>query len=524
MSQPPYYGQQPHQGYGAPPPQGAPPAGYPGSSPNPGAPYQYPPSGQTPGQAQQGSYQQPYGYNAPPPGAPLAGQYQSPPPQPQGLYQNQQHQQPPPQNAPYGQYPPQNPPYGQAPPQGAPYGQPPQQNAPYGQAPPPQGQYAAPPAGYGQPPQGYPQQHQPPQSYPHQHQPPPNQQWQQPPLHGAPGAGYGGYNAPVQPTPASQGYDPAQKAWAQPVNTSNDVETLRKAMKGMGCDEKALIKVLTKPQYSNPWAMAQLVQDYNSRFIRNLADDIKSETRSGLEMALLALLRGPLGNDVYVLDKSLNRMGTDEEALMDVMLSRSNADIRAIAAEYKRVKNKDLLVDIKEDVDGTLLRMYSMILSATRAEDAAPVLPHEIDQKVTELQRATEGMIGSNAIAVAQIFVSSNAAQIDAMANAYQRKYHRSLQEVIEKEFRGDMEDALLRMLTAGQDRARSDALRLRESLTKRNDKRLINLVVSLYWDRPRLDAAKEAYQKRYGIALAKEVKDLLKGDLEDVILALLGE
>jgi annexin A7/11 len=328
----------------------------------------------------------------------------------------------------------------------------------------------------------------------------------------------------VQPTPASPGYDPAQKAWAQPVNTSSDVEALRRAMKGMGCDEKALIRVFTSPQYSNPWAMQQLVQDYNSRFIRSLEKDIESETRSGLETALLALMRGPLGHDAYLLDKALNRMGTDEDALMDVLLNRSNADLRAITAEYKRVTQRDLLTDIKNDVDDSLFRLCSMLLAANRAEDAAPVLPHEIDQKVTELQRATEGMIGANAVSVAQIFASSNASQINAIAEAYQRKYHRSLQEVIEKEFRGDMEDALLRMLTAGQNRAWSDAFRLREALTKRKNKLFINRVVSLYWDLPRLQAAKDAYKKRFNVTLAKEVKDLLKGDLEDVILAMIRE
>ena len=290
----------------------------------------------------------------------------------------------------------------------------------------------------------------------------------------------------------------------------------------MGCDEKALIRVLTSPQYANPWAMQQLVQDYNSRFMRSLAEDIKSETRSELETALLALLRGPLGHDAYLLDKALNRMGTDEDTLMDVLLNRSNADIRAIAAEYKRTTTRDLLTDIKNDVDDALFRLCSMLLAGNRAEDAAPVLAHEIDAKVTELQRATEGMVGANAVSVAQIFASSNAAQISAMAEAYQRKYHRGLQEVIEKEFRGDMEDALLRMLTAAQNRAGADALRLREALTKRKDKLFINRVVSLYWDYPRLNAAKDAYRKRFGTPLAKDVKDLLKGDMEDVMLALL--
>ncbi|KAK4238409.1 hypothetical protein C8A03DRAFT_33547 [Achaetomium macrosporum] len=473
-SQQPYYGQQPPQGYSAPPPAGGPPAGYPQGSPNPGAPYQYPP-GPAPGQAPgQTPYQQPYGYQAPPPGA-QPGQYQYPPQAPQG--------------APHGQQPPPNAPY-------APYGQ---------QPPPPSGQYGAQPP-YGQPAAGY--GHAPPsQGYPAQ-----GPQWQ-------------GYSVPsVQPAPASPGYDIAQKAWAQPVNTSSDAEALRRAMKGMGCDEKALIRVLTSPQYANPWAMLQLVQDYNTRFLRSLEEDIKSETRSGLETALLALMRGPLGHDVHVLDKSLNRMGTDEAALMDVLLNRSNADLRAITAEYKRVTQRDLLVDIKDDVDEALFRLCSMVLAANRAEDTAPVLAHEIDAKVTELQRATEGMIGANAVAVAQIFATSNASQIAAMADAYQRKYHRLLAEVIEKEFRGDMEDALLRMLTAAQNRAESDAFRLREALTKRKDKLFINRVVSLYSDLPRLEAAKQAYRKRFNVSLAKEVKDLLKGDLEDVILAMIRE
>jgi annexin A7/11 len=297
-------------------------------------------------------------------------------------------------------------------------------------------------------------------------------------------------------------------------------------MKGMGCDEKALIRVFTSPKYTNPWSMAKLVQDYNSRFIRDLAKDIESETRGNLETTLLAIMRGPLENDARVLDKALNRLGTDEEALNDVLLCRSNADLRAIAAEYKRIKNRDLLTEIKEDVDDNLFRLYSMILSAARAEDAHPVVLAEIDQKTMEVQRATEGTIGANAIAVAHVFTSSSDSQINAIAEAYQRKYHRSLKDVIEKEFRGDMEDALLRMLESAKDRAKADAERLRLPLfkTNRQDRLFINRIVSLYWDRSRLDATKAAYKARYGRPLSKDVKDALSGDYEDMILALIGE
>ncbi|KAI0892052.1 Annexin [Annulohypoxylon nitens] len=508
-----YYGQYPPAG-GPPGQQGHPHPGYqqppqgtpyypPGGSSAPGQPpYQqppysnYPPQGQPQGQPQANQYQYPpQQYTGGPPQAPSqyppaqSGQYQSQ----QGQYQNQSyppqqpHQQPP--QGQYGQPPAQ---YGQYPPNAYQAGNP-QAPAPY----PPQ-QYGAPPTAPGAPQWGQPQQ----------------------PMQGY---GYG-----VPPTPASPGYDPAQRAFCAPVDTSADVEALRKSMKGMGCDEAALIRVLTSPKYDNPWTMAQLINDYNKRFMRDLVKDIESETRGDFETACLALIRGPLENDVRNLIQALDRAGTDEDALMDVLLCRSNADIRAITAEYRRIKGHELLADIKEDVDDTMFRLYSMVLSATRAEDAAPVIAAEIDQKVTELQRATEGIIGSNAILVAQIFTSSNAAQLHALTEAYRRKYHRSLEEVIEKEFRGDMEDALLYMLESALDRARTDARRLEKPLykTPRKDRLFINRVVSLYWDRNRLDAAKAAYHRhsQSRATLRVAIKAVLGGDYEDIMVALIRE
>ncbi|KAL7785494.1 hypothetical protein V8C37DRAFT_394119 [Trichoderma ceciliae] len=473
-SQHPPYGQQgPNAG------QYMYPQGVPGPAP-------VPPAGpQTP------SY---YGYGPAPTGSPYQGQ-----PYPGGQYQH------PPSGAPAQRYP------GQP---GTGYGAPPPaQSIAYGQ------QYS----------------HQCGQQPPYPPQPygvaPPVQQWQQQQPHqsgyvSAPGEQPYAYNVP--PTPASPGYDTAQSLSIPRVDTAADVEVLRKAMKGMGCDERALIRVFANRKYQHPWALRQLRNDYDSRFVRELEKDVKDETRGGFENALVALLRGPLDHDVYTLDKALDRAGTDEEALMDVLLCRSNADIRAIAAEYRHTKGRDLLAAIKDDVDDTLFRLYSMVLSATRAEDAAPVMPADIDHKITELQRATEGVIGANAVAVAQIFTSASNAQLRAMSDAYRQKYHRSLQDVIEKEFRGDMEDALLRMLVfATADGGKTDADGLRAPLMKtmKRDKTFIYRALRLYWgDGRRLQAAQAAHQKFYGKALGKQLKELLSGDYEELMVALIGE
>ncbi|CAG9952807.1 unnamed protein product [Clonostachys rosea f. rosea IK726] len=471
----------------------------------------------------------------------------------------QQYDQPP-----SGGYPGHQPPPGQAPPAGhfqQPYGQlppgqqyPPQGQPPYPGQPPQQfsGQ-ASPAQPYGPPPpQQFPGQTQPPHHQGYPNQPPPQQYGQQqaygvpsgqpaqsgayqynqqPPFGAAPqwqqpfGQPYGQLPA-GPPAPPSPGYDVSQKQFYQPVDTNADVEGLRKAMKGMGCDEKALIKILTSPKYVNPWAMQQLVADYNKRFLRDLVNDIKSETRGDFEDALVALIRGPLENDVRTLHKAMDRAGTDETALADVLLCRTNADVKAIVAEYKRLGGKDLLAEIKSEVNDTLFRIYSMALAAGSAEPSAPVNPLDVESKVTELHRSTEGVVGASAVSVAQIFINSNEAQIRAINEAYRNKYHRPLHDVIEKEFRGDTEDALLHILLMSSDHAKADAQWLHSPLMGKmgvKDKQFIYRLTSLYWNPPRLAAAKDAYKTVYRKTLKTDVKEALRGDYEDLCVALLG-
>ncbi|KAL6900532.1 hypothetical protein GGI43DRAFT_52380 [Trichoderma evansii] len=494
-TQNPPYGQQGPYGGQYPQGQGAP-------GPNPGEP-----AGQQPfygyGSAPSGSYQgQPSTYQPPYPPVELPAEV--PVERPVEL----------PAELPGQQYP------GQQPAPGHGYNnQPTQHSQHYTHQPVQQSQYSHQPYGAAQSPQQWQQQQPPQQQYRQQH-PQPGY---------APGPGQQPYGYNIQQTPASPGYDSAQRRMIQRIDTSPDVEAIRNAMKGMGCDERALIRVFANHKYQHPLAFEQLKNDYEGVYGRNLENDVKGETRGDFEDALVALIRGPLHHDVYTLDKAMDGLGTDEEALMDVLLGRSNADIRAIAAEYRRIKGRDLLIDIKDDVEDTLFRLYSMVLTATRAEDAAPVVPADIDDKITELQRATEGTVGTNAIAVAQIFTSANTAQLRAMSIAYQQKYHRSLQDVIEKEFRGDTEDALLRILTsATEDGGKADADTLRAPLQKilLQDKRAITYrVLRLYWgDRARLHAAQAAHQTFYHKTLTKELKESLSGDYEGLMVALIGE
>ena len=71
------------------------------------------------------------------------------------------------------------------------------------------------------------------------------------------------------------------------------------------------------------------------------------------------------------------------------MLSRSNADMNAIKAQYQQEYRRTLESDVKNDLSMKTERMYEMVMAARRNEESAPVIPQQIDQDVKEITEAT---------------------------------------------------------------------------------------------------------------------------------------
>ncbi len=222
---------------------------------------------------------------------------------------------PPPQqgwNAPHGGQQPQYPPSNQQYPPQQGYGAPPPQfNQQY---PPsaPQGQYGAPQQGYGAPPPQFNQQ-QPPYNQQQQYgqQPPYGQQQPQYPQQGyqAPAGGYGQPTGP--PAPPSPGYAPGTHI---NYDASRDVDAIKKACKGFGTDEKALIAALVK---LDPLQ----IEAVNARFAQGerkpLIKLIDDETSGAFQEGLIMIARGPLHLDTWLLYRATKGAGTKEVYLND---------------------------------------------------------------------------------------------------------------------------------------------------------------------------------------------------------------
>eukprot|EP01133_Synstelium_polycarpum_P007554 gene7554-8836_t len=371
--------------------------------------------------------------------------------------------------------------------------------------------------------------------YPQQHYSPQPQQQAYQPQVGAPGVGH--YSSPQQqqpygqplppPTAAAYGAYQQQVAYipAQPVmvsylppvtlpysidyinnfplsagfNATNDVEVLYRAMKGLGTDEKTLIKILGNRNLSERMAIKQAYPARHGG--KSLEKALDSETSGNFCATLLTLLQEPLELDVRELYWSCKGAGTNEDTLVEILCTRSNLQKQKIIQRFHQVHCKSLESMIASDTSGDL--------------------------------NAGEGRLGTDEHVFIDIFTKSSYAHLRELTKVYERNHKKhTLEKAIKSEFSGNLRSGLLAILSYVNDPIGFWAETLYNSMKETTP---ISLGFDAIQDSDALNLAlhplkgsktdhttlirilgnrnftermmiKEAYARRYGKTLAKEV------------------
>jgi len=290
-------------------------------------------------------------------------------------------------------------------------------------------------------------------------------------------------------------------------------------MKGFGTDEKALIAALAK---KDPLQMETIRTQYDQRLMRNLLSDLAKETSGYFEKGLIQIAQGPLVTDCYNLMEAMKGMGTKEVVLDDILVGRSNADMNAIKQKYQELFKRTLEADLRGDLSAGTEQMYMIIIAATRNEDSYPVNPQEIEQWVTELQSGLGGFVGKNAMQVCQLLITKNDAQIKAIAESYQRRFHKDLDSQLKSAFSGHMEDALRLLVSRAVNRAAAEAVRLEDSMAGlgTKDELLVQRVVRCHWNQQFMNQVSAEFKRIYKRDLVKRIEGETRGDYERLMVA----
>lgn len=290
-------------------------------------------------------------------------------------------------------------------------------------------------------------------------------------------------------------------------------------MKGFGTDEKALIATLAK---KDPIQINTIRTQFDQRMMRSMITDLQKETSGYFEKGLVEIARGPLDSDCHNLMQSMKGLGTKEAIIDDVLIGRSNADINVIKQRYQQLFKRTLEADLRGDLSAGTEQMYLMIVAGRRKEDSYPVIPQEIEQAVTDLQGGLGGITGKNTAAVCELLTSKNDAQLRAIAQSYEQRFHKSLDSVLKSSFSGHMEHALRLLVHRAKNRAEAEAIRLEETMAGlgTKDELLVQRVVRCHWDRQFMNAVSNEYKRLYKKDLVKRIEGETRGDYEKLMVA----
>ncbi|XP_046885503.1 annexin A11a isoform X2 [Hypomesus transpacificus] len=329
--------------------------------------------------------------------------------------------------------------------------------------------------------------------------------------------GYGGGAMPVSPA-INRGFRGTIQTFpgADPLR---DVEVLRKAMKGFGTDEQAIIELLGSRSNKQ---RVPLLMAYKTSYGKDLVKDLKSELSGNFEKLVLAMLKTPAQFDAYELYSAIKGAGTDEACLIEILASRSNAEIKEINQIYKTEYKKKLEDSISGDTSGHFRRLLISLAQGNR-DERETVDISIAKQDAQALYAAGENKLGTDESKFNAILCARSKPHLRAVFHEYQQMSGRDIEKSIEREMSGNLEGGMLAVVKCIKNTTVYFAERLYKSMkgAGTKDTTLIRIMVT----RSEVDMLdiRQEYMRMYGKSLYTHISGDTSGDYKKLLLKLCG-
>ncbi|XP_045858871.1 LOW QUALITY PROTEIN: annexin A1-like [Meles meles] len=304
-------------------------------------------------------------------------------------------------------------------------------------------------------------------------------------------------------------------------NPSSDVAALHNAVTVKGVDEATIIDILTERNNAQRQQIkAACLQEKG----KPLDEEALKKALSGhLEEVVLVLLKTPAQFDADELHAAMKGLGTDEDTLDEILVSRTNKEIREINRVYREELKRDLSKDITSDTSVDYRNALLSLAKGDRSEDLG-LNDHLADTDARALYEAGERRKGTHVYVFLTILTTRAYPHLRQVFQKYRKYSKHDMNKVLDLEMKGDIEKCLTAIVKCATRKPMLFAEKLHQAMkgSGTRHKTLIRIMVSR--SEINMNDIKACYQKLYGISLCQAILDETKGDYEKILVALCGD
>jgi len=299
-----------------------------------------------------------------------------------------------------------------------------------------------------------------------------------------------------------------------------DAARIETAIKTKGVDEQTIIDVLTRRTY---YQRREIAFAYERRTKKDMISALKSALSGSLETVVLGLMKSTAQFDATEIRGSIKGLGTDEEALIEILCSRSKAELLEIKTMYKELFKKDLEKDVAGDTSGDFAKLLLALVQAKRADPSAVVDYEKIDLDARALYEAGVKRKGTDVATWISIMSERSVPHLQKVFDRYKSYSPYDMKESIRKEVKGDLEKSFLTLVECFENKQLYFANRLSEAMKSKGAKE--KMVTRIMVSRCEVDLMKirSEFKDHNGKSLYQTIAEHTKGDYQKALLGLCG-
>lgn len=271
-------------------------------------------------------------------------------------------------------------------------------------------------------------------------------------------------------------------------------------------DTAQILEILLSVNYNSRQLIAQV---FKRRFEHeDLVELIRKEVQEeAAKDLIIALLDNPGTLDAMRLHKAIAGIGTTESVLIDILVTRNNAQMEAIKQEYNRIYGKHLEAHIAGDTSGSFRTVLQSLCAANR-DESATVKPAKAEQDARVLFSAGEKKLGTDDDVFIALLTRDNFFQLRALSDAYNQLTGHHLDEAVRKEFTGDVRDALETIIQFARNPSRLFAERINAAIKANKESEAIRLLTAHPTPTYNLAAITSEFHTKYGTSLEQALSE----------------